>query len=148
MQTAFREVADALAGRATFGEQLQAQAAQTAAESQRLKLVELRHANGASNSLELLDAQRAAFAAEQQRVLEQTHSGGVCLNDTMLHVAQDDMPFGGVGPSGMGHYHGSEGFKTFSKQKAVFHQSRLNGMSLFNPPYGALFERLAKFLMR
>ena len=45
---------------------------------------------------------------EQQRVLHETHSGGVCLNDTLLHVAQDDMPFGGVGPSGMGHYHGHE----------------------------------------
>ncbi|MBL0951536.1 MAG: coniferyl aldehyde dehydrogenase, partial [Pseudomonas sp.] len=56
---------------------------------------------------------------EQQRVLHETHSGGVCLNDTLLHVAQDDMPFGGVGPSGMGHYHGHEGFLTFSKAKGV-----------------------------
>nr|GFD23509.1 aldehyde dehydrogenase family 3 member F1 [Tanacetum cinerariifolium] len=47
--------------------------------------------------------------AEQKRVLEQTHSGGVCLNDTLLHVAQDDLPFGGIGASGMGHYHGHEG---------------------------------------
>ena len=86
--------------------------------------------------------------AERDRVLEQTVSGGVTVNDTILHIAQENLPFGGVGPSGMGHYHGSEGFKTFSKQKAVFHQSRLNGMSLFNPPYGALFERLSKFLMR
>ena len=52
---------------------------------------------------------------EQQRVLHETHSGGVCLNDTLLHVAQDDMPFGGIGPSGMGHYHGHEGFLNFSK---------------------------------
>ena len=86
--------------------------------------------------------------AERDRVLEQTVSGGVTVNDTILHIAQENLPFGGVGPSGMGHYHGIEGFRTFSKQKAVFYQSRLNGMSLFNPPYGALFERLTKFLMR
>jgi coniferyl-aldehyde dehydrogenase len=86
--------------------------------------------------------------AQRDRVLEETVAGGVTVNDTILHIAQENLPFGGVGPSGMGHYHGSEGFKTFSKQKAVFYQSRLNGMSLFNPPYGALFERLAKFLMR
>ncbi|MCV2364189.1 efflux transporter outer membrane subunit [Paucibacter sp. DJ1R-11] len=84
VQTAFREVADALAGRATFGEQLQAQAAQTAAESQRLKLVELRHANGASNSLELLDAQRAAFAAEQAML--QVRLGSL-LNGVQLYKA-------------------------------------------------------------
>ncbi len=65
VQTAFREVADALAGKATFAEQLQAQSAQARAEAERLKLVELRFANGASNSLELLDAQRASYAAQQ-----------------------------------------------------------------------------------
>jgi multidrug efflux system outer membrane protein len=65
VQTAFREVADALAGRATLDEQLQAQAEQARAEAQRLELVELRHRNGVSSSLELLDAQRASFAAQQ-----------------------------------------------------------------------------------
>jgi coniferyl-aldehyde dehydrogenase len=67
--------------------------------------------------------------AQRDRVLEETVAGGVTVNDTILHIAQENLPFGGVGPSGMGHYHGSEGFKTFSKQKAVFYQSRLNGMS-------------------
>jgi acyl-CoA reductase-like NAD-dependent aldehyde dehydrogenase len=75
-------------------------------------------------------------------------AGGVTVNDTILHIAQEELPFGGIGPSGMGHYHGIEGFKTFSKQKGVFYQSALNGMSLFNPPYGALLERLTKFLIR
>lgn len=65
VQSAFREVADALAGRATLAEQLRAQEAQAAAEERRMKLVELRYANGASSSLELLDAQRASFAARQ-----------------------------------------------------------------------------------
>jgi aldehyde dehydrogenase (NAD+)/coniferyl-aldehyde dehydrogenase len=87
-------------------------------------------------------------AGRRDRVLNETIAGGVTINDTILHIAQENLPFGGIGPSGMGHYHGIEGFKTFSKQKAVFYQSRLNGMSLFNPPYGALFERLTKFLMR
>jgi len=78
---------------------------------------------------------------EQQRVLEQTHSGGVCLNDTLLHVAQDDLPFGGVGPSGMGHYHGHEGFLTFSKAKGVFIKQRFNAARLIYPPYGKAIQR-------
>jgi len=68
VQTAFREVADALAGRATFGDQLRAQSDQARAETERLRLVDLRYQNGASNSLELLDAQRSAFAAQQALV--------------------------------------------------------------------------------
>jgi coniferyl-aldehyde dehydrogenase len=79
--------------------------------------------------------------AEQQRVLEQTHSGGVCLNDTLLHVAQDDLPFGGVGPSGMGHYHGHEGFMTFSKAKGVLIKQRFNAAKLIYPPYGKAIQR-------
>ncbi|PWB31745.1 coniferyl-aldehyde dehydrogenase [Pseudomonas sp. SDI] len=79
--------------------------------------------------------------AEQRRVLEQSHSGGVCLNDTLLHVAQDDLPFGGVGPSGMGHYHGHEGFLTFSKAKAVLAKQRLNAARLIYPPYGKTLQQ-------
>jgi acyl-CoA reductase-like NAD-dependent aldehyde dehydrogenase len=81
-------------------------------------------------------------------VLEQTLSGGVTINDTILHIAQDSLPFGGVGESGKGHYHGFEGFEAFSKKKAVFFQSRVNGMGLFKPPYGRLFERMVKLLIR
>ncbi|MCG9726546.1 coniferyl aldehyde dehydrogenase [Vibrio brasiliensis] len=55
----------------------------------------------------------------QQQVIEQTHSGGVAFNDTLLHVAADDAPFGGIGESGIGQYHGEEGFRTFSKAKTV-----------------------------
>lgn len=79
---------------------------------------------------------------EQQRVLHETHSGGVCLNDTLLHVAQDDMPFGGVGPSGMGHYHGHEGFLTFSKAKGVFIKQRFNAARMIYPPYGKSIQKL------
>ncbi|UUY09158.1 coniferyl aldehyde dehydrogenase [Pseudomonas sp. J452] len=80
--------------------------------------------------------------AEQQRVLHETHSGGVCLNDTLLHVAQDDMPFGGIGPSGMGHYHGHEGFLTFSKAKGVFIKQRFNAAKFIYPPYGTGIQKL------
>ncbi|RRV83960.1 coniferyl aldehyde dehydrogenase [Stutzerimonas stutzeri] len=79
---------------------------------------------------------------EQQRVLDSTHSGGVCLNDTLLHVAQDDLPFGGIGPSGMGHYHGREGFLTFSKAKSVFAKQRFNAARLVYPPYGKWWQKL------
>lgn len=83
---------------------------------------------------------------EQQRVLHETHSGGVCLNDTLLHVAQDDMPFGGVGPSGMGHYHGHEGFLTFSKAKGVLIKQRFNAARLIYPPYGTTIQKLIQKL--
>lgn len=80
--------------------------------------------------------------AEQRQVLRHTHSGGVCLNDTLLHVAQDDLPFGGVGPSGMGHYHGHEGFLTFSKAKGVFIKQRFNAARMIYPPYGKALQRM------
>ncbi|SHN16135.1 coniferyl-aldehyde dehydrogenase [Pseudomonas asturiensis] len=79
--------------------------------------------------------------AEQQQVLERTHSGGVSLNDTLMHAAQDDLPFGGVGPSGMGNYHGREGFLTFSQAKAVFIKQRFNAARLIYPPYGRAIQR-------
>jgi coniferyl-aldehyde dehydrogenase len=81
-------------------------------------------------------------------VLNQTVSGGVTINDTLLHIAQDDLPFGGVGASGMGCYHGVEGFRTFSAKKGVFRQSRFSGIGLFKAPYGARFERLIRLLLR
>ena len=83
---------------------------------------------------------------EQKRVLNETHSGGVCLNDTLLHVAQDDMPFGGIGASGMGHYHGHEGFLTFSKAKGVLIKQRFNAAKLIYPPYGKSIQKLIQKL--
>lgn len=80
-------------------------------------------------------------------VLERTTSGGVSVNATMLHIAQDDVPFGGVGPSGMGHYHAKEGFDAFTKKKAVFYQGRLNGAGLLRPPYGKIIDLLLGFLI-
>lgn len=74
---------------------------------------------------------------EQQKVLMNTHSGGVCLNETLVHAGQEDMPFGGVGHSGIGHYHGEEGFRTFSHAKAVFDRPKFSLMKLVYPPYGS-----------
>jgi len=86
--------------------------------------------------------------ARAQQALKQTHVGGACLNDTLLHVAQDALPFGGIGPSGMGHYHGRWGFDTMSKLTPVFRQSRLNGVGLFTPPYRPLARRLLALMKR
>ena len=83
-----------------------------------------------------------------ERILNETVAGGVTINDTILHIAQDDLPFGGVGASGMGCYHGFEGFQTFSARKGIFRQSMLSGIGLFKPPYGSLFERLIRILLR
>ena len=86
---------------------------------------------------------------EQQQVLQTLHAGGVCLNDTLLHVAQQDLPFGGVGASGMGHYHGYEGFLTFSHAKAVFSKSRFNAAKFIYPPYGGWLQKLIlRFFLR
>jgi coniferyl-aldehyde dehydrogenase len=86
--------------------------------------------------------------ADRDRVLQQTLSGGVTINDTLLHVAQHNLPFGGVGPSGMGAYHGQAGFDLFSKLRPVFSQSRFAGTRLLQPPYGALADRVLGLLKR
>ena len=83
-----------------------------------------------------------------QRALERTHAGGVTVNDTLLHVAQYGLPFGGVGHSGMGHYHGRWGFETFSKLKPVVWQARVNAMSLFLPPYRPLAHAMLRLMKR
>ncbi len=83
----------------------------------------------------------------QRRVLHETHAGGVCLNDTIFHVAQDNLPFGGVGESGMGQYHGHAGFLTFSKEKPVLARGRFNSARLVYPPYGGRLQRLIQRIM-
>jgi coniferyl-aldehyde dehydrogenase len=89
-----------------------------------------------------------AVGPGRRMVLERTTSGGVVINDTLLHYGQDDMPFGGVGSSGMGAYHGHEGFKTLSHAKAVFQQARVNFTDIMRPPFGRLLERIVEFMMR
>jgi len=76
--------------------------------------------------------------AEREDVLTKTTSGGVTVNDVVFHVAQEDLPFGGVGPSGMGAYHGQDGFKEFSHRKAIYTQLKndLSQLKALRPPYG------------
>jgi coniferyl-aldehyde dehydrogenase len=81
-------------------------------------------------------------AKEQDRVLTRTTSGGVTVNDVVMHVAMEDLPFGGVGPSGMGSYHGIDGFKTFSHAKAVFTQAKSDITAMMRPPYGPKFQKM------
>jgi coniferyl-aldehyde dehydrogenase len=79
-----------------------------------------------------------ADAAEQEYVLANTTSGGVTINDVVFHVAMEDLPFGGIGPSGMGSYHGHDGFKEFSHARAVYSQLKkdIGPMKALRPPYG------------
>ncbi len=86
--------------------------------------------------------------AARDRVMRETLAGGVTVNDCLWHLGQEEQPFGGVGASGMGAYHGEWGFRSFSKEKPVFIQSRFAGTKLFQPPYGATFEKLLALLRR
>jgi coniferyl-aldehyde dehydrogenase len=89
------------------------------------------------------------FGRDRRRrdhVLRQTHSGGVTDNDTLWHFAHEGLPFGGVGASGMGSYHGEHGFATFSHARPVYVQSRFAPTRLLYPPYGRAFERVLALL--
>jgi coniferyl-aldehyde dehydrogenase len=75
-------------------------------------------------------------------------SGGVSVNDGLLHVVQHDLPFGGVGPSGMGHYHGYEGFVTLSKMRPIFYQAGFSALKYLAPPYGSFATKSLDFLVK
>ena len=81
-----------------------------------------------------------------QDMLARTTSGGVSVNECLVHITQHTLPFGGVGPSGLGAYHGHHGFRTFSHRKSVLLQARINAMSLLNPPYGGLAKWFSKLV--
>jgi coniferyl-aldehyde dehydrogenase len=89
-----------------------------------------------------------SWAAVRRKVLDRTTSGNVTINGTIMHVAQDDLPFGGVGASGMGAYHGVEGFRTLSHAKGIFEQGRWNFIELLRAPFGSLADTLLKFFLR
>ena len=78
---------------------------------------------------------------EQNYVLDQVRAGGVCINDTISHFAQEDLHFGGVGESGMGSYHGEQGFLTFSHAKSVFCKNHFNSTKFAYPPFGTLIHK-------
>ncbi|MGL6230539.1 coniferyl aldehyde dehydrogenase [Aeromonas rivipollensis] len=80
--------------------------------------------------------------ALQSRLIRETHAGGMAINECLFQVAADDAPFGGIGPSGMGHYHGHEGFLTFSKAKTVLRRGRFSAGTLIHPPYRRWYQRL------
>jgi coniferyl-aldehyde dehydrogenase len=80
-------------------------------------------------------------SAERERVINSTISGGVTVNDVIFHVAQEDMPFGGIGPSGMGAYHGREGFLEFSHARAVYTQIKSEVLAVMRPPYGDAYRK-------
>jgi len=85
--------------------------------------------------------------ANRRQVLMRTTSGGVTINGTLRHYVQDDLPFGGIGASGFGAYHGIEGFRAFSHQKAVFDVGRWNGGALLRPPFGRLTNIILAWML-
>jgi coniferyl-aldehyde dehydrogenase len=89
-------------------------------------------------------------ADEQAAVETRTTSGGMCINDVIMHIGQEDLPFGGVGPSGMGSYHGIEGFRTFSHAKSIYRQTKWNFAKLGGllPPYGQATEKSIKMQVK
>jgi coniferyl-aldehyde dehydrogenase len=83
-----------------------------------------------------------------REILTRTTSGNVTVNDTLLHYIQDDLPFGGVGPSGMGAYHGEEGFRSLSHAKGVFTQSRFTFAGLTRAPFSRFTDLVLSYLFR
>jgi coniferyl-aldehyde dehydrogenase len=83
-----------------------------------------------------------------EKIVTHTTSGNVTVNDTLMHYAIDDLPFGGVGQSGIGAYHGEEGFKTFSHAKGIFEQARRNFAGLIRPPFGRVTDLVLRYLLR
>ena len=89
-------------------------------------------------------------AAERERVLTSTTAGGVTVNDVIMHISQEELPFGGVGPSGMGSYHGHDGFREFSHRKAVYTQIKkdIGPLKALRPPYGAGIRKFLEGQLR
>ncbi len=91
------------------------------------------------------------FSNSKERIhhfITHVMSGGVTVNDSLLHTAQHDLPFGGVGDSGMGHYHGYEGCMTFSKMRPVFYQAPFSAIKFMWPPYGKFATTYLDFLTK
>ena len=82
------------------------------------------------------------------KLFGRTTSGGVTVNDVIMHVAQEELPFGGVGPSGMGSYHGKSGFDVFSHHKSVVRKTTRPDPPLLYPPYGGWREKLVRFVFK
>jgi coniferyl-aldehyde dehydrogenase len=92
-----------------------------------------------------------AYSKDSQPVdwyLYNTISGGVTINDSLLHVSVHSLPFGGIGNSGMGHYHGYEGFTTFSKMRPVLYQGPIRTLNMMLPPYGPRTQKILDFMIK
>ena len=121
-------------------------------------LLPIRTYNEFSETIDYINSMPRPLAAyyfgddghEQKSVETRTTSGGMCINDVVMHVSQEDLPFGGVGPSGMGSYHGKEGFRTFSHAKSIYRQTGLNfgKLSGMLPPYGKATEKTIKMQLK
>ena len=83
--------------------------------------------------------------SEVREVLSRVSFGGGCVNDTVMHLGNENLPFGGVGNSGMGSYHGKTGFETFSHLKSVLLKSSCFNVDLLKPPYGKKIKLIKKF---
>jgi aldehyde dehydrogenase (NAD+) len=91
------------------------------------------------------------FASDQKAidlVIDNTTAGGTCINNAMIHFANSNLPFGGVGASGMGSYHGFYGFRAFSHERAVLRQGRMDVLKSVYPPYGPKVTRMVKWMFK
>ncbi|PNK59789.1 coniferyl aldehyde dehydrogenase [Psychrobacter sp. FDAARGOS_221] len=119
-------------------------------------ILPLIHVNGLRDAVEFVNSRPRPLAlyifGEDNKnidyVRSHTVSGGVAINEVIMHVAQHELPFGGVGESGIGAYHGKWGFERMSHMKPVFVQSKLNAMSIMLPPYSNLFRKGLKYLTK
>jgi coniferyl-aldehyde dehydrogenase len=105
------------------------------------------------NALNSKDRPLALYPFSKNKALlnlyiDRIMSGGVTVNDALFHVGQHDIPFGGIGASGMGHYHGYEGFLTFSKMRPVFYQANITSMKFLHPPYGDFAKKVINFMAK
>ena len=85
---------------------------------------------------------------EENFVINNTTSGSVTVNDTIMHVGQENLPLGGIGPSGMGHYSGKDGFVEFSHKKAIYRQTPFDVLKFLRPPYAGMFRKYVKFNLK
>ena len=100
-------------------------------------------------SIALCSTGRYSDSDEENKVVKSTTSGGVSVNDVLTHIMQDDAPFGGVGPSGMGSYHGYEGFVNFSHAKTIFRQTPFEfAAGMLRPPYGDKSRKLINGMIK
>ena len=119
-------------------------------------LLAVRYSNNIQNAVDYVNSHPRPLALyffgnstkEENFVVDNTTSGGVTVNDTIMHVGQENLPLGGIGPSGMGHYSGKDGFLEFSHKKAIYRQSPFDVLKFLRPPYTAMFRKYVNFNLK